>query len=140
MSDLEVVVFPDAVALVRTYLLAELEERGDSTGVVSTVPNPRPVRFVRVHRVGGPRRNLVVDAATLAVECSAETETDAHDLAQLCRALLFALAGRVVDGVPIYRVEELGGPSDLPDPDSTQPRCVFTHAVHVRGTTEGAPS
>jgi len=140
MTAPQVILFPDAVALVVDYLTEELDDRGDTADVLSTVPNPRPDRFVRVHRLGGPRHNLVVDAASIGVECSALTETDAHDLAQLCRALLFALASQVRDGVPVYRVEEIAGPGDLPDPDSSQPRCVFTHAVHVRGAIEGEAS
>lgn len=127
MSD--IVLFPDAVALVTGYL-------DDLFGihVGSRVPDPRPSEFVTVRRGGGVRHDLVVDAAQLLIESWADQPETAHDNAQIVRAYLHALAGQVVDGVTVYRVEELSGLADLPDPLSNQPRIVFTVLVHVRGS------
>lgn len=130
----ELVVFPDAVAIACTYLTDELA----GTAATSRVPFTRPDEFVTVRRVGGVRRNLVVDEATLAVEAWAATDEDAHDLAQRCRALLHALPGQSVNGSFVYRVDEVGGPASLPDPDSDQPRYTFTAALAARGEVEQA--
>lgn len=134
MTSYPAVVWPDATDVCVTFLRAALAERGDGATVAAKVPNPRPARLVLVHRVGGPRLNLVADDAQIAVECWAPAAEDAADLAQLCRALIHTMRGGVVDGVPIYRIDELAGPADLPDPLSDQPRYVFTVQIAMRGT------
>jgi hypothetical protein len=131
----EVVVFPDAITVVATYLRAQLPSHG-YTGihVGSRVPDPRPARFVRVDRVGGAKPNLVTDAATLVVEAWAADEPAAHTLAQVCRGLVHAMEGTTQSGVPIYRVNEFAGPATLPDPTSDQARATQTLQVHLRGS------
>ena len=129
----EAIAFPDVEALLVTYLTAALAARGDTATVHVSVPTERPARFVLVPRVGGPRRNAFVDAATIAVECWAGTPGQAHDLCRLVRALLSAAAGTVVGGVPVYRVDEAAGPANLPDPLSQQARYILTVSVAVRG-------
>jgi hypothetical protein len=122
---IEAIVFPDAVEIV----CDELRDRLDDVHVGSMVPTTRPTTFVRVMRVGGVRRNLVTDEATITVEAWAATEQAAHDLSQLCRAHLYAMPG----GGSVYRVTEIGGPAFLPDPDSDLPRFSFTAAVATVG-------
>lgn len=124
----EAIVFPDAVAVVCTFLTEMLDER-----VEPRIPNPRPARFVVVQRVGGPRRNLVVDEALLTIEAWGINEADAHDLAQLARAWVNAMPGEVIDDATVYLVTEASGPQLLPDPLSGQPRYSFTTAVAMRG-------
>ncbi len=132
-----VVLFPDATAVVIGYLSDALASRSVTAPVRSRVPNPRPAPFVLVRRLGGPRRDLVTDAPLIGVECWGASEEAAHDLAALCRALIFDLPGSAVDGVAIYRVTETGGLANLPDPLSDNPRYVFTCEVGMRGTGEG---
>jgi acetylornithine deacetylase/succinyl-diaminopimelate desuccinylase-like protein len=132
MADL--IIFPDAVAAACAHLRSEL----GGTVVVSDVPTVRPVEFVSVERVGGVARNLVVDEASLVVDCWAARKQDAHDLAQRCRALLHAAVGTTLSGVMVYRCDELGGPANLPDPLSSQPRYSFSVALAVRGIVEVA--
>lgn len=127
MSDL--VTFPDAVALLVDYLDASITEP-----VGHRIPNPRPTTFVTVRRTGGPKRNLVTDQPQITVESWAASDEDACDLAQEVRAWLNALPGEVLDGVAVYRVEELSGPADLPDPVSDQPRFSQSFSVALRGT------
>lgn len=129
----EVIVYPDIEDILVGYLQAELTNRGDTAAVHVSVPNPRPDRFVLVPRVGGPRRNLVVDSPTIAVEAWAATPKQAHDLCQLVRGLLHAAAGSVIGGTPIYRVDEFAGPANLPDPASQQARYILTVSVSCRG-------
>lgn len=130
----QVVVFPDAAAVVVGHLRAELAARDDSAKVGTRVPNPRPARFVRIRRIGGPRLNLVADRPQLSIESWAATEEQAADLAQLCRGLIHAMRGTTVAGVAIYRVTEFAGPAELPDPTSDQPRYVQTFEIAMRGT------
>lgn len=130
----EVIVFPDLEGLLVEYLSEALAVRGESAEAAITVPDPRPDRFVLVPRIGGVRRNLVVDAATIAVECWARTDAQAAALAALVRGLVGVLPSQRLNGVPIYRVDEYSGPANLPDPRTAQARYTFTVAIAYRGT------
>lgn len=125
------VTFPDSAALVISYLNANL-----TPPVGSRIPNPRPAAFVTVQRTGGPKRNLVTDSPQLTVESWAATDAAAHDLAQQARALLNDLGDSVksISGVAVYRVDEVSGPADLPDPLSNQSRYTQSFSVALRGS------
>jgi hypothetical protein len=122
---IETIVFPDAVQLVCDHLRTRLA----TIPVGSQVPTDRPATFVRIVRVGGVRRNLVTDEATLTIEAWAATEQAAHDLSQLARAYVHAMLG----GGDVYRVTEFSGPALLPDPLSDLPRYSFTVAIATVG-------
>lgn len=130
----DVVIFPDAEHVVLDFLHDEL---GD-VDVGNFVPKPRPERFVLVRRLGGPRMNEVADNAMLGIEAWGENLGDAQDLIQWCRALIHSMSGQIVAGVTVYRVTEIGGPAQLPDPLSDQPRYVFTVQVAMRGAVTGS--
>lgn len=130
--------FANAQALINAYIR-------ESTGiarVVTTVPKDRPSQFVRTVRTGGFMRDPVTDVARLTFECwnngadespGVSAKVAAERDAQMVREALLALPGRLLgDGIKIHRVTEVAGPSDSPDPDSTIPRYVLTHEVHVR--------
>lgn len=136
----QVILFPDAPELVIGYLTDELATRSEAASAFKDVPHPRPDTFVTVRLGGGVRHTIVSDSPILIVECWAPTAEDAHDLAQLCRALINALPGTTHDGVAFYRVDELGGPIDLPDPLSDVPRFTFSAQVHLRGTPDQGAS
>lgn len=129
----EPIAFPDAEDLLVQYLGAELAARGESAMVHTQIPISRPDRFVVLPRVGGARRNLVVDSPTIAVECWGNTAESAYGLCRMVRALLGGLVGRIVNGVQFYRVDELGGPVNLPDPVSHQSRYTMTVSLSLRG-------
>lgn len=124
----------DAVQLVAGYLRTTLPAEGFPGPVVGAVPNPRPVSFTLVRRLGGSTQNLVTDAPSLSVEAYAPDEGDAMDRCQMARALLFDLPGQMLGAVPVYRVEEVAGPATLPDPESTSPRVTLTIDIWMRGT------
>jgi len=127
-------IYPDAVAVTNTYLRAALVAAGQEVPVVSRVPNPRPVRFVRVQRTGGPETFVrLMDGAQVTVDCWAPDPGAAMDLAQLVRRLLHNMAGTMQSGTSVHRVVEFGGPNDLPDPASSTPRVSFTVQVQMRG-------
>lgn len=125
-----VAIFPDTTALVIAHLNDVL-----TPPVTRTIPDPRPATFVTVIRTGGTvsAASPLIDEVQLTFESWAATHPAAHDLAQLVRANVMAMAGQVIDGVSVYRVEEFAGPQDLPDPQSTQARWTSTAVVHVRG-------
>lgn len=129
----EVITFPDTEALVISYLNGLMVEP-----VHSEIPNPRPTSFVTVTRTGGPKRNIVTDGAQVTVDSWGATKAQAHDTAQEARALLNALPGQSVSGVAFYRVDELSGPADLPDPLSNTPRYSQSFVVALRGTASGS--
>lgn len=123
-------VFPDVEALLTAWL------RGQLTGVTvgNKLPNPRPDPFVLIQRHGGVRQTVVTDAAQVGLECWAGRDYEAHDLLQQCRSLLlYQIPGQILSGYTVYRVDEMGGPSNLPDPTSSMPRWVMELQVHVRG-------
>lgn len=132
----QVVIFPDAAAIVIAYLDDALSDRAETAPVVKDVPNPRPSKFVRVMRTGGPRMNIAADRPQITIEAWHDDAEEAQDLAQLARGLIHAMQGTTVGGVACYRIEEAGGPVDLPDPDSAQPRVTFTVTIGMRGTPE----
>lgn len=124
------IAFPDAVATVLDYLDATLPTYG-VTGVTThkNIPTTRPATFIRALRTGGPRHNLVVDAAQLTIECWASTDVAACDLAKTVRAIINAMPYNTA----CYRVDEASGPIDLPDPASNQSRYTWTILVYLRG-------
>lgn len=127
------VIFPNAAAVCTTFLRSALATRGQNVTVATRIPNPRPDRLVVAHRIGGPRRNAVVDDAMISFECWAPTHAAAHDLAALVRALVFSMRGQTIASTSVYRVIETAGPADVPDPTSQVPRYVWTATVSVRG-------
>ena len=78
---------------------------------------------------------MPTERAQVTVEAWAASEQAAHDLSQTVRAVLHAARGDI-EGVRIYRVEEVAGPGYLPDPLSDQPRYSFTALITARGAAE----
>lgn len=104
--------------------------------VSSSIPRDRPAEYVRVLRTGGTRTRLV-DRPQITVETFARRESRAEALANQCRSALAALPGTTVGGVQVYKVEELAGPANLPDPTTSDSR--FTQTVVIHGRIEEAP-
>lgn len=128
MADPELISFPDVEALICDYL-APLVNVPVSTGIL----NPRPDSFVRVTRVGGPRRSIITDAATVTVDSWALDEVAASALARLVRAHMGVMPGKYAN-TTVYTVVEYAGPANLPDPDSNSARYTQTFEVLVRGS------
>lgn len=125
----EVVAFPDAEAVCVEYLQAQFAARGDSAKVATKIPAPRPTRLVRVTRVGGGRRNVAQDDATVVVECWDAGEPSAFKLARTARALLGVMD---VPGAFVPQGGEVSGPQFFPDPLTSNPRYQFTVIVRLR--------
>lgn len=133
---MELVLATDTLALVVDWLRDNLDTEAGYTDlhVGSTIPTDRPTTFVVATLTGGNLRDRVVDQAVVTVDSWAATNSAAHDLAQWCRALVIATAGRVLDGHQIYRVDEFAGPALLPDDVSDQPRYRASYQLSVRCT------
>lgn len=128
----EVIIYPDVAEKATTWLTAQLPGQGSAAVVGTFYPaDSDGLDVVVVRRVGGVRRNLVTDAATVTVEAYADSEADAHDLAQIARGLVHAMAGGGVAGV--YRVDEVGGLGYLPDPVNDRHRYTITMEIAARG-------
>lgn len=129
---LPVVIFDDielwATTMLRAALAARAESYTDNVWVDNTVPNPRHDRMVIIRRDGGPRLDVVREAANLAVNVWGETEQVAMDLARLTAALLWSAP----DGDPVVRVDQTLGPSPVPD-SSDQARRFMTFDLIYRG-------
>ncbi|MGW6754527.1 hypothetical protein [Streptomyces sp. NPDC055006] len=101
--------------------------------VYSRVPSPRPAEFVRVERLGGLRKSLILDRPRIDVECWSGSEAGAEDLMQRVRAYVLAMAGKR-GTTTVYDVAEVSGPMWLPDSTSGQPRYSFAVEFSTRGT------
>lgn len=129
------ILFPDVEQLVVDYLSDQYTARSIAATAHTAVPNPRPTLFTLAPRLGGTTRNVVVDQPTLGIECWGPTPGAAYALCALTRALIGGLAGQTIGGVMFYAVAELAGPTQLPDPDSTQARYVYTPSLTCRGAS-----
>lgn len=123
-----VVIFPDAVLVAINYLRPLVP-----TPVYSRVPSPRPAEFIRLERIGGLRRSLILDRPRVDVECWSDSEGSAADLVNVVRAYVLAMAGKR-DDTTVYDVAEVSGPMWLPDSESGQPRYSFAVEFSTRGT------
>lgn len=131
----EVILFPAAETAVIAELSARLTAAGDTARVVGTTPDKRPDRYVRVIRTGGPASSFFMDNAQMTIEAWDVDEVAAEELAQLCRAFIWA-ASRAGDlnGIPFHSLQEFGGPARLPDPQTGQYRYTQTVAIELRGS------
>jgi hypothetical protein len=94
--------------------------------VSSVVDNPRPTRLVRVRPRGGTREDEVLDGSLILIECWAEDEMEASDLARRAAGHFNALSGTFVGSVWVVYADVVGLPADDPDPDTSTPRYTLT--------------
>lgn len=125
----EVIAFPDAEALVITYLKTKIA----GVYVSTKIPDPRPTKLIKVTRVGGSKLRLNADSPLLVFECWGSNSVEASDLCRQARAYVDAMAGDTVSGVWVFRVREVGGPAYFPDPDTNSPRYQFSVAIDMKG-------
>lgn len=119
---------PDAEAMVRAFLVSEF---ADET-VTTTVPSPRPARFVRVWRTGGASMSRVVDEPLITVEAWAASKGAAAELGSEVRDVLLTSATKTA--LPLVRRIDAGAFYYDPDPTSGADRYSFTVSMRVRAT------
>lgn len=126
----EVLTTPDVEVVAVTYLRAALGVLADK--VATKVPATMPAKMVRVSLTGGSRTNLITDRVQLTVECWADDEPTASNLARTAHAHMHAASGAITSGVWIRAVDGVGGVQFFPDPDTSKPRYQFTIRWAVR--------
>jgi len=129
------VLFPDPAAVLIGHVAAQLTAHGQAAPVHNAIPNPRPNRFVVVRSAGGGRESVVVDRPMVTVQGWDKRGDLAERLCQWVRAIIHAARGDVVAGVPVYRVDDVGGPVPVPDPLSAHQVYQCTLQVAMRGET-----
>lgn len=128
---------PDIEALVRTFLLDNLAGFG-YTGLKITNEIPRgragtpDQRFVRILLRGGSRISLITDEPQVVVECWAENDDVAEDMAAICAGLIYEMPQEIT-GV-IY-TEITQRPNRFPDGESQQSRYTLTFRVRIHTPT-----
>lgn len=80
---------------------------------------------VAIYRVGGVRRNLVVDVPTIICEAKAATSSRAFQIIRKLRSLVHELPSA---GIGVNHVEEMAGPALLPRDDAPN-RYTMTLAI-----------
>lgn len=113
---------------VEAGLIGVVRAAGTSSSV--DIPNPRPTEFVQVSRVGGVAR-LVTESPMVQFIVWGGTWSSAFALAARVRRIVHSVTA--LEGVPAYRVREVGGLSRSPDPVDGSPRYQFTVEIQVRG-------
>lgn len=127
------VIFPDVRKSVIDGVRAALAGRPEPVAANVYVggdvpPQDRRTRMVTARLDGGARLDGARESVRLGINVWATSESDAHDLAQLVRAILWALP----DGKPIVAITDSSGPYVVPD-QSTQPHMYLSVEVIVRG-------
>jgi len=108
---METIVGPDPVKVTLVWLAGSFPW---PVVVTKNRPNPTVGRVVTVRWSGGTRFGLVTDGTWLNVECFADTDEDAADLARHTWARLFAMQNELIAGVQCYDVTPIGAPNDFP--------------------------
>lgn len=128
------VLYRDAEFEVIDYLTDTLVGRSESyaqdVGLGTRKPNPMTVPFVAVRRSGGVSDAIVVDHPRVDVQVWHSDDANAHDLAQLLRALLLAMTG----SGGVIRARDFLGPTPIPDSETSSPRYLFTVELAMRGS------
>lgn len=105
--------FADVELLLVHWLPARLVGARVLTDTPADMAKSLPL--VQVSRFGGADSDPVVDVASVDVDAYAATRGDAARLCEQVReALRFGLPGQTVDGVQVYAVDTIGGPSVRP--------------------------
>lgn len=140
----ERIVFPDIEKTLVDFLTAKFAAAGDSAKVVSRVPDPKPVRMVRVarndrkarvdveDREGRRGAQLVLDRPRVVFECT-DDAGNAANLAALVRSFVNASAPGYLGAVWCDYVEDAGEENDT-DPVTAAPRYTVVTDLIVRGT------
>lgn len=135
MSPLPAPVLPDAVVIVRAFLLTCPEITAlVSSRIYSQSPATPTYPYITVQRIGGGQTEHRIDSASLQVDCWGATESSASQVARTTRAALLSAWNYVhTSGVLLATTEELGL-SWQPDTVRTppQPRFLFGVAAHLR--------
>ncbi|MFI1915930.1 hypothetical protein [Nocardia sp. NPDC020380] len=140
---LEQIVFSDIEKALVDYLTSKLSALSDNAKVVARVPDPRPVRMVRVirndrkarfdaeDREGRRGAHLILDRPRVVFECT-DDGGGAAGLASLVRSFVNSAAPGYIGSVWCDHVEDAGQENDT-DPVTAAPRYSIVADLIVRG-------
>lgn len=91
------------------------------------VPKDRPPEFGRLARIGGTRRQIVLDQPMVGAWLWAGSDVRATELALEAEGRIFAAEGTILPGgIQLYEVRGISGVRITEDVDSKTPMAVFT--------------
>lgn len=102
---------------VKTVISVLADAFGQYALVSARMPKQRPIRFVKVSRVGGKWVNPVTDVARILVECFGPDVESVENMCNTARAALLNAQSTIVDGVWIRHWGNEQGPTDFPHPE-----------------------
>lgn len=119
--------FADVIADVRTYLVAQ-------TGYAfySDVPNPRPVEFVQIRRIGGLAEMPVKENVRLEFFTWAATSVRAMEMINEIRLQVWRLGGGIDLGYQVYQVADFMGPTQTHDSQTGTPQGWYRPEITIR--------
>lgn len=134
--------FPVPVSIDLTAALISYLEPLMAGVVGTTVPNPRPDRFVVLSVAPRDRESLVLDESLVTCEVYGVRDIETEERARILQALILNWEGTQEGATIIYRAHA-SGPKWLPDPDTDLPRYVVTATITYRASlylSTAAPS
>jgi hypothetical protein len=127
--------FPDAELILVAGLSPVLQQIYGDNGVrvVTILPATITIPTVRVKRISGANRDIILDRPILDVDVFASTEGTSSAIARQILASLYGLRGRSLANGVITNVNVVQGPRWLPEPNPNLFRYnasyeVFTHS------------
>jgi len=130
MNDL--IIFPDAEAVLIRLLSEALTEHGDATPVINpSAQRPGPQQmYVKVSILGGSTSSLTIEWVNFAIDAIGPDEDACADLAALIRALIPTLAYAARS--PVLGTTEISRPVLFPDPLTDEPAYTQQHQIRIR--------
>lgn len=101
---------------VKTAISILVEAFGVYAAVSAKMPKHRPIRFVRVSRVGGGQDDPITDRARILVECFGPDTETVEAMTATARTALRNAISTIVDGVFVRGWANEQGPVDFPHP------------------------
>lgn len=101
---------------VKTVITILAEAFGVYALVSAKMPKQRPIRFVRVSRIGGQQSDPITDNARLLIECFGPDTETVEAMTATARTALRNAISTIVDGAFIRDWFNEQGPVDFPHP------------------------
>ena len=122
-----------AEELLVAWLQARLTALGDTAHVTTSRATDSPQRLVRLMRAGGTLRNYVEDWPIVIFEAWDQDDSAAEQLARLVREEVTSLDNEPVGGAYLTWMDEIGGLTFFPHPDTEMPRYQTTQQLKLVG-------
>lgn len=92
--------------------------------------------FVRIVRLPGTARNIVLDEPVMSVQCYDSDDDKAEQLATRVRGIIWRVGrgGELFDGVSCKGITEYSGPYEDPDEEHESSRFSWSFAAALRAT------